>query len=177
MAYKIVLIFALLLSVIFVMAQENEKPEFLDKKHSIALVISHTQLAEGVKNGEKTWISLPSWGLDYNYEINEKWAFGLHNDIIVESFKVKQFNKTEIERSTPFASAFVGMYKPIKNLNLILGAGGEFSKEESLILIKAGIEYSYRFHNNWELIATINNDLKINSYNSWSIGCGIARKL
>ena len=83
---------------------------------------------------------------------------------------------TEIERSSPFASAVVGMFKPIKNFSLVLGAGGEFSKEENLFLIRAGIEYGYRVHNNWEVIASFTNDLKINTYNSWSIGFGIARK-
>ena len=177
MINKIIITFTLLLSITFVNAQEHEELDFLEKKHSIALIISHTQIAEGIKNGEKTWVSLPSWGIDYNYEINERWGIGMHNDILVESFTVKHFNETEIERSTPFASAIVGMYKPIKNLNLILGVGGEFSKEENLILFKAGIEYAYRFHNNWELIASVTNDLKINTYNSWSIGFGIARKL
>lgn len=179
MAKKILFSFMLLLSITFVSAQEKAdapEEEYAEKKHSIALIMSHTQIAEGIGNGEKKWISLPSWGIDYNYEINERWAIGLHNDIVVENFAVKHFDGTEIERSMPFASAVVGMFKPIKNFSLVLGAGGEFSKEENLFLVKAGIEYAYRFHNNWELIANLTNDFKINTYNSWSIGFGIARK-
>lgn len=179
MAKKILFSFILLLSITLLSAQENEnkqEKEYPEKKHSIALLMSHTQIVEGIENGEKKWISLPSWGIDYNYEINERWAIGLHSDIVVESFVVKHFDGTEIERSTPFASAVVGMFKPIKNFSLVLGAGGEFSKEENLFLIKAGIEYAYLFHHNWELIANLTNDLKINNYNSWSIGFGIARK-
>jgi hypothetical protein len=176
---KIFLSFLLILSFTFVNAQEKVE-EFVnnhaEKKHSIALIIGHTQLPEGIENGKKKWVSLPSWGLDYNFEINERWAVGLHNDIVVESFAVKHFDGTEIERSTPFASAFVGMFKPVKNLSFVLGAGGEFSREENLFLIKAGIEYAYRFHNNWELLTSITNDLKVDSYNSFNIGLGIARK-
>jgi hypothetical protein len=158
-------------------AQEHEEnKEFTEKKHSIALVLGHTQITEGVEDGNKKWISVPSWGIDYNYEINEKWAIGLHNDIIVESFIVEHNDGTEIERSSPFASTIVGIFKPCKHFSFVLGAGGEFSKEENLFLIKAGIEYGYRIHENWELVANITNDLKIDAYNSWNIGIGIARK-
>ena len=33
------------------------------------------------------------------------------------------------------------------------------------------------FMTDWELVANITNDLKVDAYNSWSIGLGIARKL
>jgi len=165
----------------FVNAQEEkeheEQKEFAEKKHSIALVLSHTQITEGIEDGKKEWISLPSWGIDYNYEINEKWGIGLHNDIVVESFIVEHNDGTEIERSSPFASTIVGLFKPGKHISFVLGAGGEFSKEENLFLIRAGVEYGYRIHDDWELVANITNDLKVNAYNSWSIGIGIARKL
>ena len=167
----------LLLFIAFVNAQEKEEEkEFAEKKHSVALVISHTQMNEGIEGGKKEWISLPSWGIDYNYELCEKWAVGLHNDIIMESFIVEHNDGTEIERSSPFASTVVALYKPGKHFSFVLGAGGEFSKEENLFLIKAGIEYGYRFHDDWELIANITNDLKVDAYNSWAIGFGIARK-
>jgi len=104
-------------------------------------------------------------------------AIGLHNDIIVESFVVEHNDGTEIERSSPIASAIVGMFKPIKNFSIVLGVGGEFSKEENLFLIKAGIEYGHRIlHDNWEIITSLTNDLKLDAYNSWNIGFGIARR-
>ena len=77
----------ILLFIAFANAQETEHEEEKSKKrHSIAVLVSHTQIAEGIKGEDKKWISVPSWGIDYNFEINERWAVGLHNDIIVESF-------------------------------------------------------------------------------------------
>ncbi len=170
----------LLLFTICVNAQEKEhevSEEESEKRHSIAVLVSHTQIAEGIKGEDKKWISVPSWGIDYNFEISERWAIGLHNDIIVESFVVEHSDGTELERSTPIASAVVGMFKPIKNFSLVLGAGGEFSKEENLFLIKAGVEYSHRIlHDNWEIVASLTNDLKVNAYNSWNLGFGMARR-
>jgi len=176
---KKILLINLLLFILFANAQEkeNKEEEKSEKRHSIAVLVSHTQIVNGIKGEDKKWISVPSWGIDYNYEINERWAIGLHNDIIVESFVVEHNDGTEIERSSPIASAVVGMFKPIKNFSIVLGVGGEFSKEENLFLIKAGIEYGHRIlHDNWEIIASLTNDLKLDAYNSWNIGFGIARR-
>ncbi|PHS67336.1 MAG: hypothetical protein COB12_04110 [Flavobacterium sp.] len=170
----------LLLFVIFANAQETEHEEGEEKskkRHSIAILISHTQISEAVEGEGKKSISVPSWGIDYNFEISERWAVGLHNDIIVESFIIENSEGTEIERSSPIASAVVGMFKPIKNFSLVLGAGGEFSKEENLFLIKAGLECSHLIlHDNWEIIASFSNDFKLDAYNSWNLGFGIGRK-
>jgi len=178
--FKVLTSFLFLLIITFTNAQEiehEEGEEKLEKKHSIAILISHTQIAETVEGERKKNISVPSWGIDYNFEISERWAIGLHNDIIIESFIIENNEGTEIERSSPFATAVVGMFKPIKNFSLVLGAGGEFSKEENLFLIKAGVEYSHLIlQDNWEIIASFSNDIKIDAYNSWSLGFGIGRK-
>jgi len=179
MPQKLLFSVVLLLCITFVSAQEteHEAEEKFKKKHSIAVLVSHTQISEAVEGEGKKNISVPSWGIDYNFELTERWAIGLHNDIIVESFVVEHSDGTELERSSPIASAVVGMFKPIKNFSLVLGAGGEFTKEENLFLIKAGVEYSHLIlHDNWEIIASFSNDFKFDAYNSWSIGFGIGRK-
>lgn len=175
---KIIFSSLLLVCVIFANAQETKnEEENLEKRHSIALLISHTQIIETIEEKNRKWISVPSWGIDYNFELNERWAIGLHNDIILETFIIENNDGTELERSSPFATAVVGMFKPIKNMSLILGAGGEFTKEESLFLIKVGAEYSHLIlDDNWEIIASLSNDLKLNIYNSWNIGFGIGRR-
>ncbi|MCF6308664.1 MAG: hypothetical protein L3J09_12035 [Flavobacteriaceae bacterium] len=170
----------LLTFISFANAQETEHEEGkekAEKRHSIAVLISHTQIGEIVEGEGRKNISVPSWGIDYNFEITERWAIGLHNDIIEENFIIENSEGTEIERSSPIASAVVGMFKPIKNFSLVLGAGGEFSKEENLFLIKAGLEYSHLIlKDNWEIIASFSNDFKFDAYNSWSLGFGIGRR-
>ncbi len=177
---KTILSSLLLIFIAFANAQETahkEGKEEKEKRHSVAVLISHTQISEAVEGEGKKSISVPSWGIDYNFELTERWAIGLHNDLIVESFVIENSEGTEVERSSPFATAVVGMFKPIKNFSLVLGAGGEFSKEENLFLIKAGVEYSHLIlHDNWELIASFSNDFKLDAYNSWNIGFGIGRK-
>lgn len=158
------------------MAQDSEQGKF-HSHHSIGFVVSHTQITEGLKdNGHKKWLSLPSWGLNYNFHFSSKWAIGLHSDIIVEDFLVHDEEEGEvIERSYPIASAIIVSFKPGKHFSFMLGPGEEFAHTGNLFLIRAGIEYGLHIHKGWELNALITNDYKVNAYNSWAIGLGITK--
>jgi hypothetical protein len=165
-------------SFITIHAQENSSIK--EKRHAVQFLLSHTQIQEAVNNkNETSWLSVPSFEINYNYEINEKWAIGLHTDIVIEDFSVENYSEDNqiIERSSPIAPAIVTSYKFCNHFSALLGLGGEFSKEESFMLSRIGIEYSYEFHKDWELVSNITNDLKLNAYNSFSIGIGVSRKL
>tara|TARA_R110002012_G_scaffold321809_1_gene551543 strand:+ start:46909 stop:47451 length:543 start_codon:yes stop_codon:yes gene_type:complete len=169
-----ILIFA---NCLFIQAQEADEDK--PKKHAIQFLLGHTQIQESVhENGNKTWLSVPSFELNYNFELTEKWSIGLHTDIVVEDFSVENYSdeNTIIKRSKPIAPAIVTSYKFCNNFSALIGFGGEFSKEENFALVRLGIEYSYEFHEIWELVSNITNDLKIDAYNSFSIGIGVARK-
>ena len=92
---KTILSSLFLFFIVFANAQETEQgEEEKEKRHSIAVLISHTQVAETVEGEGKKSISVPSWGIDYNFGITEQWAVGLHNDIIVESFVIENSEGT-----------------------------------------------------------------------------------
>lgn len=177
MLEKLFVGFVFLLISIKLSAQHAE--ETFHAHHSLGLVVSHTQITTGIKaNGDKKWLSLASWGLNYNYKFSQKWAIGLHNDIVVEDFEVEDHrsssNKT-LERSYPIASALMVSYKPGKHFSFMLGPGEEFAHTGNLFLLRAGIEYGYHINKYWELNALITNDYKVNAYNSWAIGLGITK--
>lgn len=162
-------------------AQEHHSTDF-KPHHSIGLILSHTQISQGIQsNGNRKWLSLPSWGINYNYKFSQKWAIGLHNDIVVEDFAVEQHLKNSgeevLERSYPIASAVMMSYKPGTSFSYLFGAGGEFAHTGNLFLVRIGVEYGYHLTEKWELNANITNDLKINAYNSWALGVGISRIL
>ena len=160
---------------------QNDSAHSFHPHHMIGLVLSHTQINHGVQANNKTkWLSLPSWGINYNYKFSPQWAIGLHNDIIVEDFAVEEHlrsggGSTVLERSYPVATAVMASFKPGKYFSYLFGAGGEFAHTGNLLLVRLGIEYSYHISKKWELNANIVNDLKINAYNSWAIGLGITR--
>jgi hypothetical protein len=175
------------------LTDKEEHHEGHHKKHAISFVISHTHIKSGVKNDTgDNWIALPSFAINYNYSFNEKWAIGLHNDIIVEEFIVEDkresghtetFNKQKneeveipgIERSRPLASAIMVTFKPFKHIAFLAGGGMEFSKEENFGLIRFGMEFPFHIPNNWEIFGVTAYDINIDAYNSFTFGIGIAK--
>ena len=159
------------------------------KKHLISASLNHTVIFSAIKDGEAASnIILPSFGLNYTYSFNHKWAIGLHNDIILEDFIVKG-NETDqsksnsksnednaiIERETPVAACIMAIYKPIPNLGLMAGLGREFSSHEDYTVIRFGIEAPYHLPNNWELFGVVTYDINIDAYQSLTYGIGIGK--
>lgn len=158
-------------------SQEHEKMEEKFTPHSsIGIVLGHAHVFDGRDEaGKKKVLALPSWGIDYNYYFNPKWAIGLHTDIILESFKVGGEKGEEIERSTPVAPAIMGIYKPSEHWSLLLGVGEEFAKEGNYFLNRLGVEYAAEIHNGWEVAGSIGYELKWKAYDSWVLGIGISK--
>ena len=167
-------------------AHENEH----FKKHAISFVISHTHLKTGVKdNSGNSFLALPSFAINYNYNFNEKWALGWHNDIIIEEFVVSGSGSHEsevifksetnedktIDRGKPVSSAIMLTYKPYKHLALLAGGGMEFSKHKDFAVVRLGLEAPFHMPNNWEVFGSLLFDININAYNSLSFGLGIAK--
>lgn len=161
-------------------AQEFEEEETANY-HRLTLVMGHAYVPGGFKDGEKQWLTLGSWGFDYDYWFHPQWAVGVHSDIVVENFEIEQSGEGETEgilgRSSPLASALVGIFKPGEHLTIMLGAGGEFAKEETLFLLRAGLEYGWELPGEWELGLSLMNDLKVDAYNSWTLGVGVSKIL
>ncbi|TDK48903.1 hypothetical protein [Algoriphagus formosus] len=150
-------------------------------KHQLQLIVSHTQIHSRLDaSGDRKWQSLPSWGLNYNFQLSNKWKIGFHNDIIVEDFQVASIGRNEsevLDRRYPIASALVFSRKLGRHFQLLLGLGGEFAESQSFLLLRGGVEYGYHFNENWELITNLTNDFKWNAYNSWAIGLGVTRMI
>ncbi len=159
------------------------------KKHLISASINHTIIFSGIKdnNSSSSSLSLPSFGLNYTYWFNHTWAIGLHNDIIIEDFVVKETNSGNarssgeaeetvgIERGTPISSVIVGLYKPWPFLGIMAGVGREFSSHEDFTVVRFGLEFPYHLPHNWELFGVLSYDININAYKSLTYGIGIGK--
>lgn len=163
---------------------ENTKP----LRNALGLTIGHTHVSTGFQDGDSKWLALPSFGLHYAYSLHEKWAIAIHSEMIVEDFVVKgsggegkTFRNDDgsetsvIERGRPVAIALVGMYRIHKHITLLAGGGMEFSEHENFGLVKFGADFPYHFAHNWELFGTLSVDLKLDAYNSFSFGFGVAK--
>jgi len=160
-------------------------------KHAVSLIISHTHISSGLKNGEPKRLIVPSIGINYDYIISEKWSVGLHNDIIIEEFEVEDPNLNEhnpevfyknseetiavIERKRPVSSAIMISYKLVEHLTLMAGGGMEFSSGDNFGVIRMGLETPFHIPNNWEILGSLTYDININAYNGFTLGIGIAK--
>ena len=167
--------------------ENHDATHEIHKKHVISASINHTMIFGAVKDGSASSLTLPSFGLNYTYAINHKWGIGLHNDIILEDFVVKQPSSSEtrsssddgditvIQRGNPVAACIMGIYKPIPWLGLMAGFGREFSSHEDFTVIRFGIEAPYHLPKNWELFGVLTYDINIDAYESLTYGLGIGK--
>ena len=141
----------------------------------LTIGIGHTHLSEGKIDGKTEWLTLPSWILNYDYWLSNKWALGLQNDIVLESFFIESDDSELIERSYPISSVPIAIYKPGKHLMFIAGVGFEFTNEQTLTLTRLGFEYGFHLPNKWEIGAGLVWDNKWNYYNSWGLAITISK--
>jgi hypothetical protein len=146
-------------------------------QHRLSIALSHTLVPTAVNSaGNRSWFTLPSWGIDYDYELAENWGVGLHTDWVVQDFKYES-NEITRDRTKPLTSTIVVSRKLNEHLTLLGGGGAEFAKaEETLAVIRLGIDYSLPLANNWECAFNIMFDYKPNAYNAIPMGVGLAKK-
>jgi hypothetical protein len=143
--------------------------------HRLTLGLGHTHISEGIIDGKTEWVTAGSWSFNYDYWLLDRWAIGLQNDLVLETFFVEDKEKEVIERSYPWSVVPVAIYKPFKRLSFLGGVGIEFAKEKSLTLTRLGVEYGFHLPKNWEVGAALVWDNKWNYYNSWGLAFTISK--
>ena len=150
-------------------------------RHELSVLIAHTHVSQGVDiDGDRTWLALPCWGINYNFWFSSHWAIGLHTDLINEVFKVEEnlhggSEEPVLERSHPVAPAIMATYRPGAHWSFILGVGQEFAKEQDLFLLRAGTEYTIHLAGPWETSGSLAYDARFDAYDSWTLGLGVTR--
>lgn len=157
-------------------AQEKKEEEKGNKgSHQFSFMLSHSLIGEGIVNGSKKSISAPSLGFDYNYWFHNKWAFGVHTDLITESFKIEDNGGVIMDRSTPFAVVPALSFKPQNHSVFVVGLGKEFAKEGNFTLTRFGYEYSFELPKKFELSFGVTYDKKWDAYDIWSFGIIVSK--
>ena len=174
------LFFILFFSGFIIHAQDNihdDNESHFDMKGAsrLSLGLGHTYVSQGEKEGDTKWLVVPSWSIDYDYWLTEKWAIGLQNEIILETFVIETNDKELFERNHPITIIPVGLYKPVEHLTLIGGFGAEFSENDNFATTRLGLEYGFHLPKQWEVSATAIWDGKWNYYNSWGLSFTISK--
>jgi hypothetical protein len=156
-------------------ANAAESHHSMQGTHRLTLGLGHTHISQGKIEGDTKWLATASWSLNYDYWVSKKWAIGLQNDIILESFVIEHGDEELLERKYPVAIVPVAIYKPGKNLSLIGGVGAEISHGHTLTLTRLGVEYGWHLPKNWEVGIAMVWDGKWKYYNSWGLAFTFSR--
>ncbi len=174
-----ILFFVLLLYFDVVGQDANGENKEKSYRHRLSMMMAFSHIPSANElNGQSSVVIVPTWALNYDYWFNSKFGLGLHNDLVLQQYKIeKKDDNTILERSFPVAATLMGLYKANTNWTFLLGVGREFEKHESFNLISAGIEYGIELPNAWEVNLNAVYENKIIAYDSWMFGIGFSKFL
>ncbi|PQB05578.1 hypothetical protein [Aureitalea marina] len=173
---KILCLLFCLLAGSAVFGQEHEESKEEHNRHAIVVGIGHAAVLQGVRDGEVGNLYIPSFLVQYNYRISEKFALGLNIDVLIENFAIEDREGLEVERERPVATILVGGYELGSGFSLLLGGGVEWEKNENYGLIRFGFDYTHPLGDKgFEFLATLNSDILFGGYNTINLGLGVGK--
>ena len=173
----LVLFITLRINTLYGQASLDETSEKQHSRHHVSIMIAHTHVPKGTEHTAGSGpLIIPSWGLNYNFHINEKWSVGWHNDMEISTYFIKDEHGAELERERPIITSLVGIFKPRKYVGILAGAGRELEKHQSFWVLRAGLEFEIEMGNNWDLAPSFIYDLKESVYDSWTIGLAVGKR-
>jgi hypothetical protein len=126
--------------------------------------------------GQNSVFIVPAWGINYDFRINDKVGFGVHNTFILQQYKIEKSREDiVIERSFPVVITGELLFKPLENLLVSVGAGRELEKHESFTVVNVGLEYGFDLGKGLEISLNLLFDNKIDAYDSWMFGLGFSK--
>ena len=171
-----IILFFMLATAFETNAQEHQNHKEKNNDESgfrIVGIIGHTLVnTEGLDN-----VFVPSWGLDLEYWFNDKWGLGLHNDVEIETFIIRNSENEEIQRVNPVVLTVDALYHFGNGFVITLGPGVELEKEESYYLVRLGIEYEKDITQKFYILPNFFLDQRFDGYNTWNIGLGVGLRL
>lgn len=155
--------------------EEHSESHSMKGSHRLSLGLGHAHISQGKIDGKNEWLVAPTWAIDYDYWIGDKWAIGLQNEIVVETFSIEDNADELVERSYPISVIPSVIWKPFKRLSFVGGLGLEFSEGDNLTVVRLGLEYGFHLPKNFEISAALVFDDKIDYYNSYGFAITVGK--
>ncbi len=175
MKYTRIIFFICLLGNLSTHAQEGSETEELEKRHSLAFTIGYTHIPEATKHGKtEESVFVPTLGLDYFYEFDEKWFLGAAFDVELGKYEV-DYEDDEITREIAAVFAALVGYEALPGWALMVGPGIELEKNKNIFVVRFSTEYTFELGNDWGLFPVFTYDFK-KEYSSYEFGLGLKRR-
>lgn len=157
-------------------AQHKEKHEHHPPYQKITMVMANSIVTNNIDEGNNDILIIPTIGLNYDYWFHKKWGIGLHNDILLQQYKIERHHdQRELVRENPVAICAILSFEPFPRWILMGGYGLELEKNQNINLFRFGIEYGIPLKDSWELGFNFEYDHKIKAYSSFMIGIGFSK--
>jgi hypothetical protein len=163
------------------MAQEEEhksEPAHNMKRHKVGVFLGNA-IIHGVQNsitGQEQYILAPTFGIDYEYWINNKWAIGTYNEMAHVDIEVEtQEHEEFIKRENTMLFSAVAVFEPFHHFGIFAGTGVETDPHHTLWIRYMGLEYTIVRCNNWDVSVTagyVNKEL----YDAFTFGLVLGRR-
>jgi hypothetical protein len=162
------------------LAQDGEvaKPAPELKRHKVGAFLGNS-LIHGVHNtqtGKEQYVLAPTFGIDYEYWINHKWAIGTYNEVAHFDIEVKTEEHEEfIKRENALLFSAVVLFEPIHHLGIFAGTGIETDPHHTFWIRYMGLEYTIIRCNDWDVALSAGYVNKA-AYDAFTFGVVIGRR-
>jgi len=157
------------------LAQEDMEEREQEKPHALAFVLSYTHIPEATKDGEvEAAVFVPTLGLDYFYNFNEKWLVGAAIDWELGKYEV-DYEDDELTREVAVVLGAMLGYEVQPGWAVLAGPGVEFEKNKNLFVFRISTEYTFEMGKDWGLFPSFTYDFK-KEYSSYALGIGLKKR-
>lgn len=139
-----------------------------------AALIGHTLIKS---EGSNSHLFIPSWGLDIEYWMNHSWGIGLHNDVEIETYVIRQSEQEDIERINPLVITLDMLYRFDNDLVLSMGPGIEYQHKESYYLVRLGLEYEKEIGGGYDISPAVFYDQRLDGFATYTVALGVGKRL
>lgn len=154
------------------LSQKSFSQHHEEAKHRVAFVLGHSYIS--LDNNEI--LSIPTFGLDYEYWFNNHWGIGMFSDVELITKKISPTVHGEsLEREYPVVFTFDALWNPCPHWEYVIGPGFVVEKGEIESIVRFGVEYDLNLGHHWDVAPNLFYDQKIGGGYAISIGIGIGK--
>lgn len=152
------------------LAQEGE-----GQRNQINFVFGYTHIPSAFEEGEyEKDVFVPTIGVDYFRELNEKWVLGAVLDLELANYLV-EFSREHLERDSALLIGVLAGYELSEHWGVMAGPVIEFEDNKNLFVMRLALEYKVTLGKSWLLLPAFTVDFK-EEYGTWGLSVGLGKR-
>ncbi len=146
------------------------------KHHRVAVILGHGHVFGAETTDGANIVTIPTWGIDYQYWINQKFGAGLKADIEIMDYVIESGDNVKYVRNNPFIISTVFLYNPLGKGYVLAGPGIEIEEDHNFFIFRIGGGYEFEIPGHWDFTPEVLFDLKNGNIGSFTWGIGVGKR-